>query len=80
MKARTKTLRLAFVSVGFLFLFSCTGNVTGGSSFLNTSFIEKAVEEIGTSIKPEENNPEAGQIIQGTVIPFFFGAVEATLK
>jgi len=80
MKTQMKTLKLAAMSVGFLFLFSCTGNVNGGSSFLNTSLVEKAVEEIGKGVKHEESDPEAGQIIRGAVIPFFFGTVEATLK
>jgi hypothetical protein len=80
MKAQKNNLKLAVMSVGFLFLFSCTGDVNGGSAFLNSSFLNKAVEEIGASVKQDKNDAEANKIIQGAVIPFFFGTVEATLN
>lgn len=80
MKAQKKTLKVAVMSIGFLFLFSCTGDVNGGAGYLNTSFLNKAVEEIGTSVKQEKIDPEANQIIRGAIIPFFFGTVEATLN
>jgi hypothetical protein len=42
--------------------------------------LNKAVEEIGTSMKQDKKDAEANKIIQGAVIPFFFGTVEATLN
>lgn len=80
MKTQKKNLKLAVMSMGFLFLFSCTGDVTGGSTFLNTSVFNNPAGKMGESAKKEDKDSKADQIIRGTVIPFFFGTVEATLN
>jgi hypothetical protein len=80
MKAQKNNLKLAVMSMGFLFMFSCTGDVTGGSSLLNTSIFSKPAEKMGESAKQEEKDSQTNQIMRGAVIPFFFGTVEATLN
>ena len=80
MKTQKKNLKLAVMSMGFLFLFSCTGDVTGGSTFLNTSAFNNPAGKMGESAKQTEKDSKANEIIRGTVILFFFGTVEATLN
>jgi len=73
-------MKLAVLSMGFLFLFSCTGDVTGGPAFLNSSLGNKSHEKMGKNSKEKVNKPRGNEILPGAVIPFFFGAVEATLR
>ncbi len=80
MKKQINKLKLAALSMGFLFLFSCTGDVTGGSAFQNTSVLNESLEKVGENPGAEVGSIRAGEILQGSVIPFFFGTVDATLR
>ena len=77
MKTNRNKLKLAVLSMGFVLLSSCTGDVAGSAGFWNISNSKVSSHEESSHSEMRNNTDN---LLSIGVLPIFFGTIEAKLS